>query len=133
MAEIEQGIYARLSGQSGVTNLVGTRIYPGVAPLNAAFPYLTYSKVSGIRIHAMESDPGLAHPRMRVSTWSTSYTQVKAIALQVRTALQDYSATTGGIPFQRIFFENEYDLPEIDLGSKKITHQLVQDYIAWHS
>jgi len=133
MAEVEKGIYARLTGQSGVTNLVRTNIYPGIAPLNASFPYLTYFKVSGPRIHAMKSDPGLACPRIQVSTWSTSYSQLKAIALQVRTALQDFSGTTGGVTFQRIFFENEYDLPEVDIKAKKIYHHIAQDYIAWNS
>ncbi len=133
MAEVEQGIYARLTGQSGVTNLISTRIYPGVAPLNATLPYIIYFKVSGPRVHAMKSDPGLAYPRIQVSTWSTSYSQSKAIALQIRTALQDFSGSTGGISFKRIFFENEYDLPEVDLQANKTYHHITQDFIAWHS
>lgn len=133
MAEVEQGIYARLTGQTGITDLVGTRIYPGVAPLNASFPYLIYLKTSGARIHAMKADPGLAWPHVQISSWSTSYSQVKAIALQVKTALRDFSGSTGKMTFQRIFFDNEGDTADVDLKTMSIKYQIIQDYTVWHN
>ena len=148
MAEIEQGIYAKLSKVeeswasgnswitdkwSGVSEYVGGRIFPNIAPLNASLPYLTYFKVSGVRIHAMGNDPGLARPRIQVSTWSTSYDQAESLSLEVKNTLQDFSGTTGGITINRIFFENEYDSPEIDSYTNKIIYQIAQDYIAWHA
>ncbi len=133
MAEVEQGIYARLTGQTGVTNLVGTRIYSGIAPLNASFPYLVYLKTSAPGIHAMKADPSLARPHIQILSWSTSYSQIKSIALQVRTALRDFSGSTGGISFQRIFFNNEGDLVEVDPKTMRVRYQVTQDYTVWHS
>ncbi len=149
MAEVEQGVYAKLSkyedgwiaGEAwlvtdtwyeAVPGYVANRIYPTISPKNAAFPYLVYFKVSDPSLHAMKNDLTIARPRVQVSTWSTSYSEAKAIALQIRIALQDFSGSTGGITFKRIFFDNEYDLPEVDLKAKKIYHHIAQDFIAWH-
>lgn len=133
MAEVEQGIFARLSGQAGVTNLVGKRIYTGTAPQGHNLPYITLFKVSEDRPHAMIIDPGIVRPRIQVSCWSTDYSNVKSISNAVRTALQDYSLTTGGITFQRILFEDETNLTEIDPDTNKIIHHVAQDYFAWHN
>jgi len=133
MAEVEAGIFARLSGQAGVTNLVGKRIYGGIAPQDSTMPHITYFKVSEYQPHSMIVDSGPIRPRIQVDIWSTGYGQSKAIARAVRTALQDYSGTTGGITFQRIFFEDENELPEIDPGTQAVTHHVAQDYFAWHN
>ena len=132
MAEVEAGIFGRLSGQTALTNLVGTKIFPGMAPPRTAMPYITYFKVSDYRVHAMRGDPGLAGPRIQVDVWSTSFTQAKSISIQVRTALQDFSGSTGGVAFQRIFFEDENSFTEMDLETDEPTYHISQDYFAWH-
>jgi len=133
MAEIEQGIFARLSGQTGVTNLVDKKIYAGVAPQGVGLPYITFFKVSESQPHAMIGDPSILRPRIQVSCWSTDYSQIKSIASAIRTALQDYSATTGGITFQRILYEDETNITEVDPDTNKIIYQVAQDYFAWHN
>ncbi len=132
--EIGAAIYSHLSGTSDLSALVGTKIYPVVAPQNVNLPFVTYQMISGVRIHAMIKDPGLTRPRFQLTSWSTSYATVQAVAKQVRLALQDYSGTMGGssgVPVQRIFFENEIDLVDTDDG--RVTHYCAQDFIIWHT
>ena len=78
--------------------LVSGRVYPVHMPQAPTYPCATYTKVSGPRIHAMTEDTGLARPRFQVSCWAydrdnhhTAYSTAKAVAEQVRDALQDYS------------------------------------------
>lgn len=47
MASIESILAAHLAGTTAVTNIVGTRIYPMIAPQPAVFPYIVYQVVGG--------------------------------------------------------------------------------------
>jgi len=134
MASVGQAIYNHLKASSDVTNIISTKIYPSVLPQGGSLPACTYSQISGVRIHAMGQDPGLTHPRYQISSWSTSYSQVHSLAEKVRQSLQDYSGTTGGgVNIQRIFFDQETELPEVDQDSRLVTYQIAQEYIIWYS
>jgi hypothetical protein len=53
----ETVLRAALVGNTSVTSLVGTRIYPVVAPASAAKPFVTWRR-SGIRREQALSRPG---------------------------------------------------------------------------
>ncbi len=110
MAVVEEAIYSRLSTHAGVSALVGSRIYPSLMPQNVTLPALTYIKVAGPRVSAMSIDTGVARPRFQVSCWSQTYSQAKALAAQVRAALQRWRGTESGVVIQASFMENEIDL-----------------------
>ncbi len=126
-------IYGKLANTAPATTILGsTKIYPMVIPQGVALPAITYSQISDPREHAMVGDPNIMHPRYQVSSWSTSYSQVKSLAYQVRLALQDLQTSTG-TNIHRVFFENEIEMSEVDPMSKEITFHIAQDYIIWWS
>jgi len=133
--EIGEALYAHLAATTALSALIGTKIYPVSGPQNVDLPMVTYQMISGIRIHASISDPGLTRPRFQISSWSTSYSICKAVATQVRIALQDYSGNMGStistVPVQRIFHDNEIDLQDTSDG--RVTYQNAQDFIIWHT
>lgn len=134
--ELGEALYSQLSGTSDLTALVSMRIYPGVAAQCASLPYIIFSQVSNAAHHAMSNDPNIQSPRWQISTWAETYSGVRAIAKQVKAALQDYTGTmggSGGVEVQRVFFENEIDYTDLDPETKAITHSVAQDYIIWHS
>lgn len=110
MAVIEEALYTRLSTFAGLSALVGTRVYPAMAPQQPTFPLCTFQRISSMRVHAMGADVGLANPVVQVTAWGRTYTESANVAGQVRAALQDYAATVGGVEIQRIFIDNETDL-----------------------
>ncbi len=132
---LEEGLYAYLSGVSALTALVGKRIYPVVLPPNVVYPAVTYQRISGPRIHTMGNDPGLAYPRIQVSCWyrdisdpQKGYGQVKAVAEQVRLALQNQKSTTwGSVTIQAVLFDGDNDLYDPDTQ----VHQVALDFIIW--
>ena len=134
--ELGEAIYSQLSGTSDLTALVSTRIYPGVAPQAASLPYVIFFQVTNPGHHAMQADPNINGPRWQVSAWATTYSSVKAIAKQVKASLKDYTGTMGGssgVTVQRVFYENEIDLTDVDPVTKDPIHHVAQDYIVWHS
>jgi hypothetical protein len=107
-------VYAVLSGHAGTVALVGTGIYPGVAPESAGTPRIVYQEITLLPVSAMGSDTGLMRSRMQVSVWGADYTQSKDVADQVRDALQRYRGTAGGIEVQACYLESSVDLYDED-------------------
>lgn len=128
---IEEALYTYLSSHTGLTVLVSNRIYPVVMPQGTTLPAVTFSKVSGPRVHAMNRDAGLAHPRFQVSCWGATYKQAKDVAAQVRAALQDFKGTmggAGGVVVSGVFIQDENDLYEPGTH----VYHIALDFIIWH-
>jgi hypothetical protein len=104
---LAQDVYARLTGHAGLATLVGDRIYPEHLPQNPTCPAVTYFQVGGPRDHSLAGSSGLAVTRWQVDVWAPTYIEAKAVAEEVRLALDSYRTTT-----MRVFLDNEVDLPE---------------------
>lgn len=132
---IEEALYAHLSTFAGLAVLVSNRIYPLVLPQKGTYPSITYLKVSGRRLHALQTDPGMASPRFQISCWAQTYTQAKAVAKQVQAALQNFSGVmggAGGVQVDAVLFENEFDLYEDETEGKTKLYHVPVDFIIWH-
>ncbi len=128
MASAETALYSLLSNVSGVTDLVGLRIYPGIAPQTTEEPFIVYRLISNPPIHVMGSDTALSRPRFSIFIHAHEYDEVKDIKDAVQAAMRNVSGTFNTIVIQQIFFENEtdgYD-PTVD------RYYTVLDYIMWH-
>lgn len=128
---IEEGLYNHLSNHAGLTALVGTQIYPIVIPQGKTPPMVTFQKINGPRVHAMQQDAGMAYPRFQVSCWGMTYKSAKDVAAQVRAALQDFKGTmggVGGVVVSGVFIEDENDLYE---PGTQVYH-VALDFIIWH-
>ncbi len=132
--ELHEAIYKQLSTATLTTQLGSTAIYPMVIPQGKALPAVTYQQISEVWSHTMGVDPGIRTSRYQLSYWSTSYKQVKLLADKGRNVLQDFSGDLGGsVTVQRIFFDNEVDLSDIDPETKLPIFHIAQDFIIWHA
>jgi hypothetical protein len=128
---IEQAILTKLLATSGLTDLIGERIYYVKAPQDVGIPYVVFFKVSGAREHSHDGASGLARPRFQFSCFSETYYEAKQIAEQIQSALQAYSGTmggAGGVEVGASFYDNETDMYEEDT---KLYHIAV-DYMISH-
>jgi hypothetical protein len=112
MADIESGLLAFLVGNTGLTALVGTRIYPLRVPEGAALPALVYYKISGPSEHSKDGDMNLNHPRFQFTAWANKYGDAKAVGTAVTSALNAFAngSSMGGIVVAQIIVENDTDL-----------------------
>lgn len=121
----ESVIYARLTSFVGITDLVGgtgstARIYGISLPQEPVYPAITYRLINSERIESVHSDPGYAKARIQVTCWDATYQGVKALAEQVRLALERYgSAVTGtviaGVTVYDIHMGSQADVFEPEL------------------
>ena len=119
---------ARLAGFAGLVALVGTKIYAPSLPQGDHLPAVTYRLVDGTREQGMTADHGMAHPRFQVDCWAETYAAVKAIADQVRLALERWSDGTTAPVILDCFSAGERDLPEPEAGLQRIS----MDFVIWH-
>lgn len=98
----DAAVYAILSVHTGLTALVGARVYPLVAPQNTGKPYVTYQLVAGDPLHTLGTDPGDGEALYQVDCWATDNPGAIAVAAQVKAALKDYTGEPAGVTVDRI-------------------------------
>lgn len=110
MPSIHDAIYTKLTSHSGVSGIVGTRVYRRKIPQESTFPLITYFRVSKVKPHAMGTDPGVVTARFQIDSWAeTSHADCEALAAQVRLALGRWSSTVDAVDVQDSLEEGEQD------------------------
>jgi hypothetical protein len=115
----EAFLYARLTSQTSVSSLVGTKIFPLIAPTGTALPLVIYQRV-GVQATDAQSLAGPLGGRvvtMQFTSYDTSYTSVKTIARALRLQLDGWTGTTGSVTIQRTILQSEadgVDMPQDD-------------------
>lgn len=132
---IEQAIYARLAAFSGLSALVGTRIYPLFAPERPVSPFVIYQRISAERTGSIYGPSNIAIPRFQIDAYATTYAGAKAVATQVRLALDNYrgtvSYTGGSTKIRCAVLANDLDLYEDSIQPDPL-YRVSMDFMVYH-
>ena len=116
-----------LTGDSAVSTLVGSKVYPELAPEGTALPYLVYSVVSNTPSDAKDGTP-IDEAQVEIFSVANSYGNANDLADKVRAALDRKSSTVsvaqGTVVVQSIHYTNEVTEVSADRG----TYVSIQDY-----
>lgn len=89
--------------------LASSRVYPDVAPADAALPYITYQQVGGQALAYLETAVvGKRNARFQVNVWATTRTAAANLARTVEDTLVA-STTLRAIPIGAMNAEYEPD------------------------
>lgn len=138
MAHLTEALAIKLRATTDLTNLVGTRIYPVIAPPDAPKPFVNYQIITQTFEHAMIADPRIFEPRVQLGAFSTSYSNARAIAAVLDDTLRDFTgylsgSSSDGVNVQRSFIEFQADITHRDIEDFSHTHHIVQDYVMWYT
>jgi Protein of unknown function (DUF3168) len=92
---IEADLVTWLNAQSGLTNLVGARIYPEKAREGDPYPYLTYTLVSRKRPGRLQGRDTMPFARYQLDTASATKADCGNVMAQVLAAVDALQATLG--------------------------------------
>lgn len=106
---MDAALYSILTNHAGLSALVGTRIAPLRLPDGTALPAVTYQRVSERDYWASGTDAGVKTTRYQIDAWGVDYDSCRAVAAQLRNALQRYSGTAASTVVQGIFILTEID------------------------
>lgn len=129
--DIETAVYTQLKNHSGLANLCSTRCYPIMLPQSPTLPATTYARVSTVREQMFGGPAGLARPRFQVTAWGSTFSSARAVATQVRAALDGFTGligSSGGVQGDATLI-NEIDLIDPETG----WYYVVLDFEIWHN
>lgn len=107
MASIEAALVTRLAASTSLVERVGTRMYPIVAPQQAALPYIVYESTVTPE-HHMGGRVGLAQCELTLEIHTegdTRYRDGKQIATLIRTQIDGYRgivSVTEGVTVEQV-------------------------------
>ena len=105
---IGAAIYGILSTANGVTSICSTRIYPDVAPQNAAYPFAIYTIEGADPSDTKDGVSKLDAVTFTVMSLADSYDTANNLAAAIRTALDAKApGTYSGIILQSIRFSDQ--------------------------
>ena len=127
---IENAIKTLLQSAGGITDLVGTRMYPVVAPQRAKYPLITYQIVSEIPVYQMEGAAGLSGVRLQLDYWAVPrrsppgydpYDIVRTMSEIARVTLSGFRGTVSTHNIQACFMLNARALHDNDTETFRIS------------
>jgi hypothetical protein len=72
-----------------IGGLCSGRVFPDVAPIDTARPYVTYQQVGGLTIDPIDGDvPNLKNARMQVNVWADTRSAANVLMRQIEDALR---------------------------------------------
>lgn len=123
---IEEDLYSHLSTFTGLTALVGDRVYPVTAPQTVQAPFCVFFKVSDARIYSHQGFSGLERVRVQISCYAETYLEAKQVAEQVTAAMEAWLAAN--VKVQASFQENELDMYDSETG----LYHVPVDFFIWY-
>ncbi len=89
---IETTLYDTLAADTGVSALVGARIYPMLRPPADPLPAVVYQRIATDPAKDLGGDTGIDAVRIQVACWSATYAGAKALGAAVRAAVTGAAA-----------------------------------------
>jgi len=84
---LESSVYSAVTGDGTIGALIGTRLYPDVAPDDATFPAMVYQVLTQVPI----GSNGCTQSRVQIDSYAASYT----VVITMRDALIALANATG--------------------------------------
>ena len=122
----EAFLFQRLTSQTAVSSLVGSRVYPLLAPAGTPLPLVIYQRTAVERPQSLAGNVGNPVVTLQLTTYGTSYTSVKNIARQVRLALDGWTGTTASVTIQRTTLVSEADGVDMPADDQMLPYYNVQ-------
>lgn len=134
---IKAAIYDHLRNSTPIAAIVGTRIYPIVAPQGAALPYITFQRLHDEHNHHLGGAPGLVQAVFQINCWDDDDLGAEDLWAAVRNRFDGFRGQMGVNPndvaVRGIHLENlDTFEPPTDASQPGIFGQLVTAEI-WHA
>lgn len=102
-------IYNVLKDNAGVSALVGTKIYPMVAPQGTASPLVVYQRIDNDPNDTKTGTSKLDFHRVQITAWGATNTEAESLDDAIRTAIDRYEGTVSGVVVDGVQYLNTTD------------------------
>mgnify|MGYP002639966762 CR=1 FL=1 len=102
---ISGAIYSILSGNAAVAAIVGTKIYPEIAPQGDAMPFIVYQIQSALPETTKDSTSKLDTYQINIICFGNDYDVLFTLEAAVRTAIDRYKGTVSSTNIDQANFK----------------------------
>lgn len=99
----------RLVTTAAVSALIGSRVYPVIAPASAALPFATWRRLAVTRQHSLRGPIGTPSVSLSIDIFAETYEQARDIADQCRASLDGWGGTFENTVVKNVSLDNESD------------------------
>lgn len=125
-------IYSRLTSVSGVSDLVGTRVYPHEQPPNKrVYPLVVYKLGADEDEPASTPESALTSDGVSIACIAETYAAARALHEAVKSALNGQRGTWGGVVVKRALKEAGDDQVETPSGTDRKIFIIESTYSVW--
>ena len=103
----------RLTGYAGISALVSTRVYPGRLPQRPTYPAISYKRISNA---GANGSTALRESRWQFDCWDMTYGGAHELAVQVKTAFEEFSDVGETPGIKQSYVVNEIDDDDWEAG-----------------
>lgn len=133
MKSPESVLRSALIGNAAVSSMVGSRVYPLLAPKTASLPFITWRRAGISREHTLAGPMGMPNVSVEVQSFATTYEDVRELADRVRLVLDGYGGTVNNVEVKNVSLENEADdFVQLAGGDLPPVYQVTQTFnVLW--
>jgi hypothetical protein len=133
MKSPETVLRSALVASANVSALVGSRIYPILAPQTAALPFIVWRRSGISREHTLAGPMGVSTVSVEMQLLAATYEQARELADRCRLVLDGYGATLNNTEVKHVSLEQESDdFVQLAGGDLPPVYQVTQTYnILW--
>lgn len=132
MKSPEAVLRTALVGNAAVTALIGSRIYPVMAPATASLPLVTWRRAGISRSHTLAAPMGVPQVTVEYQIYAATYETARDIADAMRLVLDGYGGTVDNTTIRQTSLENEVDeFVQLQGSDLPAVYQISQNYDVW--
>lgn len=105
----EAAVRNRLVTTTAVSTIVGSKVYPVLAPADAALPFITWRRMSVQRQQSLQGPIGVPTVMLSVDLFAETYEAARELADAVRLSLDGWGGTFQNTVVSNVSLENESD------------------------
>ena len=122
--KVGKAIYDILSTDTAIAAIVGTHIFPELAPPDIDAPYIVYSVVSNSPSDTKNTNGDIDVANIEVYSFQDTYNKAVDLGVNVRRALDRKTGTYKTIEIQSTNYVNE----QMDVNEARKLWAAIQDY-----
>lgn len=132
MKSPEAVLRSALLANATVAGLVGSRVYPVLAPASASLPFVTWRRSGIEREQTLGVPMGVPRVTVEFSIFGTTYNEARELADAMRLVLDGYAGTADNTQVRQTALENEVD-DFVNLQGSDLppVYQITQTYDCW--
>lgn len=133
MAETFESVFRSvLSSHAGTIALVGSRIYPVVAPEDATKPFVVYTITDNVQLPVLSGNSGTYEARAEVACIASTYAKAHELATQAYAALDAVTSSGDSIKIYSANRTKQTDDVDDPSAGEEPTYLVIQEYNVWH-